>query len=703
MNTKNTLANLLSKLQQIIVKIKLSQRFRIKLNPSFRIRRFLRIIQLMQTEITAKFISAVIGILVVTTFIVSCIQLYTLYLDQLDQNQVTLNNQAAQISSEIDTWFSSIKNQGLAMSSLELFQKGSEMQILQALESYYNSTHGQFESLAVVNNQGIQTIGYPFSLDAKKLDFSDTDYFKKTLASKEPQVSSVIKSKKTGWPVIVICSPFLKANGDVNGMLVQVINLEYIQSIAARTKIGHSGISSISLPDGRYIAHKNFENVLEANRLPADVLQLAAPAGPTSFVADLNGEKGLGSIAKVPGTNWNVAVSVPVHELMSGFYSSMLIGIVALFIILVISGISAYKIFSSMLKPLIGMTGAIQLLGQGDLSATISHRSSDELGRIAGAINSTICHLQEIAVTVHTHSHKISSASQEIAAASQQASQSIEQIAQTANELATGAHETGQMIQHSAEQTRQVSNLSQTAQENINELMTSTHHINDSARLGQQSISNAVATISQIKETTKQNTIFAQQLDEQSKQIHNIVGLIDNIAGQTNLLALNAAIEAARAGEHGRGFAVVADEVRKLAEQCRKATQQINNIINIMLGNIANVVNSFQTTNSAMTEGVTIINIASNNFSDITMQIDQIMPKIDCVTNLAAQQAQAAVALQDAIQNIAAITQQSAASTETAAANTQQINSAIQEIAANAQTMTNMSAELEQAVNWFKI
>lgn len=372
-------------------------------------------------------------------------------------------------------------------------------------------------------------------------------------------------------------------------------------------------------------------------------------------------------------------------------------------VVLIISGVIVWFTISRLFHPLVSLTNDLARLGQGDLTLELDNDSNDEIGQLSKIINRTVQNLRSLVGAVKINSQTIFTSSEQLSASTDAAGLMVGQVSQTTAEIAKGAEETGQMIQDAASRTIELNDLARSVSQEMHTVQQNAQAIEKAAAKGQSAVTRATEVIQSIADTTQTNAALAGNLSTKSQQVRKIVEMINTLAGQTNLLALNAAIEAARAGNHGRGFAVVAEEVRKLAEQSGQASAQIDAIIQNMLRDIDKVASEFGKTTVAVTNGVTIIHEANSSFSDINGHISTTVSKVISVAQLANKQAQASDSLQKAVEHVAAVAQQSVASTEMTAASAVEVDASVKDIAANAGSLYKVACKLWDAANKFKL
>ncbi|EIW15928.1 MULTISPECIES: DctP family TRAP transporter solute-binding subunit [Pelosinus] len=388
--------------------------------------------------------------------------------------------------------------------------------------------------------------------------------------------------------------------------------------------------------------------------------------------------------------------------------------VLVLLMYIILSGFDVYSIFLTIgvllscsfnsillhriMRPLKTVSEQASRMKDGDLTVSLECGGNNELGEITTSINSALEYLRTLLSLVTDEAAEVSSKSVEIASVSDGASRDIRLISMAVAELASGAQETGTMAQNAASKTDQVSELAKNTAAGLQSLLQITQQIMASVHQGSEAIGRSKNIVNEIAATAQYNVRLGGELKGKSQEVREIIKLINSITAQTNLLALNAAIEAARAGEHGRGFAVVAEEVRELANRSHHAAGQINEIVESMLSDIGHVVVAFETTQESMNTGVNTITAANVSFADIRSDIEKSRIKLQEVTLLADNQADAAADLMSTVHGVAAIAEQSAAATQTAAASSEQITTSVAQIASGTQQLSRLAGNLEQAV-----
>jgi len=405
-----------------------------------------------------------------------------------------------------------------------------------------------------------------------------------------------------------------------------------------------------------------------------------------------------------PAWGWIVAAGSYESDYNSGVNQILDRILISLLISLVVGGTLTLYISSRIAKPVRKMAEQVQRVSKGDLAVeALASDSSDEIGRLARGFLQMTMNLRDIISRLRDTSQQVAAAAEQLTASAEQTSQATENIAQTMQQVAAGTEAQAHSVEESTEAVQDMSNgvryISANAQ-------TVSDRAAEAARVaagGAESVQIVVAQMDHIHSSMKTLTDEVEALGGRSQDIGQIVQVIADIASQTNLLALNAAIEAARAGEHGRGFAVVADEVRKLAEQSGQSAKQIAKVVQMIQAQTNQAVQVTNNLTGEVRDGLVAVHAAGESFSNIQSSINDVATQIQEVSVAVEEMLASTDSVVVTMREIGQVADTTADGTQNVSGAAQQQLASMEEITASAAALSQMAEELQDMVGKFKV
>jgi methyl-accepting chemotaxis protein len=328
-------------------------------------------------------------------------------------------------------------------------------------------------------------------------------------------------------------------------------------------------------------------------------------------------------------------------------------------------------------KPLNTLIGLINDLasGDGDLTKRTNMNRGDEIGRLSSGVDVFVSNLHKIIADVAGATREVTAAATQISASSEEMARGLTQQEQQTQQVSAAVEEMAASVQEVSQRGSDASKAAKASQED--------------ATGGSEVVSQTVTEIKAIAEDVSKSASAVTELGSKSEQIGEIIKVINDIADQTNLLALNAAIEAARAGEHGRGFAVVADEVRKLAERTQKATEEVGSSIREIQSQTTSAVQLIESGSNRVSKGVDLANSAGQALGRINQSSVGLASMVQSIAAAAEQQSAASQQISKAVENINTVTRES--------------SQGAGQMAQAAATLSQQSERLQSLVGKFKL
>lgn len=557
-----------------------------------------------------------------------------------------------------------------------------------------------------VNGQVTYTEDY----EKPEYDYPSQEWYKNAAQSKQPVTWTDPYYDETSKITMATAAfPFYYPDKKLMGMVTVDIDLSTLQKLISNVKVGEKGWASLLDKNGTYLSDRDSDKNMKV-KITEEKNSSLSEAGKEA----LNNKNGhtrytVGNTSyllyyeQIPATGWILLLSMPEDELYAPL-SNLLwkqITVAVIAIVFVFIGISLYTRFIT--RNIDEVKRLSVLMADGDLRANMNIASKDEFGQMGLNFNKMISNLRHLLHKIIMNSQQVAASSQELTANAQETAKATENITITIQDIAASV-------------TGQVENIEKTTS-SVNEISSKITHINsemqsvaemtlktaDKALEGNQVVNHAITQMNLINVKIGTATEAVNVLGNRSREIDNIISLITNIAGQTNLLALNAAIEAARAGEQGKGFAVVADEVRKLAEQSEAAAKQISLIIREIQKETGTTIKVMGESSSSAQEGIVMVNKAEKTFSEIQQAIQTISSQSRGISSAIAGIAQDAATIVESVDYIAHSATESSGSTQTVAATTEEQNAAMEEIQSAATMLAQLAAELDENINHFKL
>ncbi|PST86204.1 methyl-accepting chemotaxis protein [Photobacterium sp. NCIMB 13483] len=494
-------------------------------------------------------------------------------------------------------------------------------------------------------------------------------------------ITTAYKDAITNALLVTIAQP-LQAKGQMVGVVGADVLIDQLINDVISLDVGDNAFAMlINKQDGTFLAHPNKQLLLKplaqySNQLTlANIEQQVATNKSQSLT--INGHQKVFYFSNVPNTDWILALEMDRATEEANYYSALQQLIITAIVITLLVIAALTVLVNFLFRDLNRVSAALAEIasGEGDLTRRLEPHSNDEVGQLAHNFNlfvsnlhSMLTRLSLVSSTLNQQSHITASQAEERSTRIQFQQDEINMVATAINEMAAATHE----IASNAENTARTSE----------ETVIASGHGSVQVNQSQQSI----ASLAQEVETA---TGVISALNSHAQSINTILSTIQGIAEQTNLLALNAAIEAARAGEQGRGFAVVADEVRVLSQRTHASTQEIQQMIETLQQTTSQAVGIMDDSRHLAETSVDDANSASASLSQITTAVNNIS---DMATQIAS-----------AAEEQSSVTSEITRNTEGIRDVSNELAIEANEAAKQAAELSTLSHELQQEINRFKL
>ncbi len=538
---------------------------------------------------------------------------------------------------------------------------------------------------------------YPYADMPSDFNALERDWYKEAMANKgKTIVTEPYESISSGKMVVTIA----RQTEDGSGVVAIDMKIDDLVATTKEINIGKEGYAFILSPNKKVIAYSGEKAGTE---LKEDWVDKLYKNKSGDFEYTHQGKEKKMAFATSETTGWKISGTMYTDEIREAASKVLTMASIVL-AIAIAAGITAiYFVIRSITKPLRRIVASAEKISEGDLTETIEINSKDELGVLSKSFNHMAHSLRSLIHGIKDSVDHVASSSEELTASADQTSRATEHITMAIEQFSNGTESQSDKIETTTEQINEMNDgLAELARAAAVITETSADSIEVSSE-GETLVQKTAGQMNAIDHSVKEAEKVVMGLEIKSKDITNILRVINGIADQTNLLALNAAIEAARAGENGRGFSVVAEEVRKLAVQSADSAKEIESLISEIVKEIHTSLNVLQSVNKEVETGLVITGETKQSFKHISHMTNQIASELQNMNATVEELSAGAQEISAASNDITAISKKSSDGIQDIASSAEQQLASMEEISSSAQTLERMSEELRDLTKRFKV
>ncbi|WP_434750333.1 methyl-accepting chemotaxis protein [Paenibacillus amylolyticus] len=536
-------------------------------------------------------------------------------------------------------------------------------------------------------------------------------YYQQPKATKKVYWSEPTTYKVAGKETLLvsIVLPLLDENNTFLGIVGADFTIErFQQNIASLNP--DQGYAMLITNAGHIAAHGSRPELTKENAeisASTQTLIQRIQSDETGFYATVDSNKAelfIAESARLQGSDssWHLVSALPKNHILQPFYESLKWSVfIAVLAVLLLASVVTYTIIS-IVKQLNRVNVVAGQLAEGDLTQKLTVKSKDEFGVMAVHMNEMMNTLRHTISVISEHALSVGSTSQQLTAGAEDTSKAAEQMALTGLEVANKAEKQVQELQHSSRSMNEITAGIGRIAEAAAEVSHASRSVTERTSSGTDKMQAAMVMVDRANSSVQSSMTALEHFQQRSEEIGRITSIITEVSRQTNLLALNASIEASRAGEHGRGFGVVAAEIRNLAEQSRQSAADIAVLIQSVQQEVHAIVAMMEKGNAEVIHIADVMNESSKLFLSISSQIADVNEQIEQVSSIARQMSGESQQVDSSLEQLKTIGHETANHASQVASASEKQLASMEEITAASASLAHLTQELLELIQRFR-